>query len=171
MVSIGPPARRAAFTAFSSFFAEAFGAFFLTTTGSQSCVKGPTPAISDGELRLDENNCHIAIHHHINSHTGTSCRHWKVKLLWHDMINYFCSKQMKLLTALCSMQSVTDTHQTRPHVGSKTTNTIQGINYFLLLSLRIAVTQLRIHCFFVMMMGSYAKRSRKIICNNRPWIL
>ena len=92
MVSIGPPARRAALTAFSSFFADAFGAFFLTTTGSQSCVKGPTPAISDGELRLDENNCHIAIHHHINSHTGTSCRHWKVKLLWHHMMELLLFK-------------------------------------------------------------------------------
>lgn len=59
------------------------------------------------------------------------------------MNNYFCSKQIKILTALFSIQNVTDTHQTRPHVGSKTTNTIQGINYFL----RIAVNQLRILLF------------------------
>lgn len=148
MVSIGPPARRAALTAFSSFFAEAFGAFFLTTTGSQSCVKGPTPAISDGELRLNENNCRIPIHHQSISRTGTSCRHCKMKLLWHhEMNNYFCSKKLKILTALCSIQSVPDTHQIRPHVGSKTTNTIQGNDYFLLLSRRISVTQLRILLF------------------------
>ncbi len=41
IVSIGPPLRRASFTAFSSFLAAAFGTFFLTTTGSQSCDTGP----------------------------------------------------------------------------------------------------------------------------------
>ncbi len=46
MVSIGPPARRASFTAFSSFLAAAPGAFFLTTTGSQSCDTGPIPAMA-----------------------------------------------------------------------------------------------------------------------------
>ncbi len=46
MVSIGPPARRASFTAFSSFLAAALGAFFLTTTGSQSCDTGPIPAMA-----------------------------------------------------------------------------------------------------------------------------
>lgn len=43
--SISAPARRAALTVFSSFLAAAFGAFFLITTGSQSCVIGPTPDI------------------------------------------------------------------------------------------------------------------------------
>ena len=42
-VSISAPARRAALTAFSSFLAAALGAFFLITTGSQSCEIGPTP--------------------------------------------------------------------------------------------------------------------------------
>jgi len=46
MVSISAPERRAALTAFSSFLAAAVGAFFRTTTGSQSCLIGPIPAIA-----------------------------------------------------------------------------------------------------------------------------
>lgn len=50
IVSMGPPARRASFTAFSSFLADALGAFFLTTTGSQSCDTGPIPAMASSFL-------------------------------------------------------------------------------------------------------------------------
>lgn len=46
MVSISAPERRAALTAFSSFLAAALGAFFLITTGSQSCEIGPIPDIA-----------------------------------------------------------------------------------------------------------------------------
>lgn len=46
-VSISAPLRRAALTAFSSFLAAAFRGFFRITTGSQSCVRGPVPAIVD----------------------------------------------------------------------------------------------------------------------------
>lgn len=46
-VSISAPIRRAALTFFSSFLAAALRGFFRSTTGSQSCVRGPIPAILD----------------------------------------------------------------------------------------------------------------------------
>lgn len=52
-VSISAPERRAALTAFSSFLAAAVGAFFLITTGSQSCVMGP-PDMAIGDWRSAE---------------------------------------------------------------------------------------------------------------------
>ncbi|BAT92369.1 hypothetical protein VIGAN_07107100, partial [Vigna angularis var. angularis] len=43
MVSMSAPVRRAALTAFSSLRAAEVGAFLRSTTGSQSCDRGPTP--------------------------------------------------------------------------------------------------------------------------------
>lgn len=50
--SISAPDRRAALTVFSSRLAAELGALFRITTGSQSCVIGPTPAMISSSSSL-----------------------------------------------------------------------------------------------------------------------